>query len=148
MSQWKEILSQNDIDELLDTYGDFHDSCIVSMNYQSGAFVDGKGAMHFGNPVEHNLSVVFHSQWAPKAIELYFTGLRQLHLAGWQDHYVGNLSDAYLSFHDGLLPGEPQKLILWADYGDFDIGQIDNAIHEPSGTYVVSNSLKWRVIDG
>ena len=65
----------------------FHDSCIVSANFQSGAFVDSEMSMHFGDALSHKLHVVFHRQWQPKAIELCFIGLRQFHLVGWQDIY-------------------------------------------------------------
>lgn len=36
MGNWHSIDTQNDIDVLVGTYGDFHDSCIVSANFQSG----------------------------------------------------------------------------------------------------------------
>ena len=75
----------------MSAYGDFHDACIVSLNFQSGAFVDDKSAMHFGGPEERVLSVVFQRQWEPKTIELQFIGLRQLHLIGWQDNYLCNI---------------------------------------------------------
>lgn len=104
MSEWKEISSQKDIDELLNTYHGFHDSCIVSVNYQSGASVDDKGTMYFGNVAQHELFVVFHSQWEPGTIELRFAGLRRLHLVGWQDRYLCNIFDAHLAFYDKLLP--------------------------------------------
>ena len=99
----------------MSAYGDFHDACIVSLNFQSGAFVDDKSAMHFGGPEERVLSVVFQRQWEPKTIELQFIGLRQLHLIGWQDNYLCNILEAYLAFHDNLLPGKPHRVIVWSD---------------------------------
>lgn len=57
MSEWKEITSQKGIDELLYTCGGFHDTCIVSVNYRCGAFVDEKNAMHFGTCNDHELTV-------------------------------------------------------------------------------------------
>jgi len=145
MKDWKEIASQKDIDELLSLYDDFHDSCIVSVNYRNGTFVDSQGAMHFGNAAQHELSVVFHSQWK-SPIELCFTGLRQLHLVGWQDNYMCDIFDAHLSFYDGLLPGTPSRVIVWANNEDFDIKRMDLDIHEPSDTYIVANTLKWRTL--
>lgn len=147
MTDWKEIVSQDDIDQLLALYGDFHDSCIASLSYKSGAFVDDGRSMHFGGPSERKLSVVFHSQWEPKKLELCFTGVRQLHLTGWQDNYSCNICDAHLAFYEGLLPGKPERVIVWADYCDFDVEKINNTIHEPSDTYIVANALKWRIID-
>jgi len=145
MGEWKEISSQKDIDELLGLYDGFHDSCIVSVNYRSGAFVDDEGAMHFGNSAQHALSVVFHSQWKGQ-IELCFAGLRQLHLVGWQDKYMCDIFDAHLSFYDELLPGTPSRVIVWADNESFDIKRLDTTVHEPSDTCIIANTLKWRTL--
>ncbi len=48
MENWQSAETQKDIEQLMSAYGDFHDACIVSLNFQSGAFVDDKSAMHFG----------------------------------------------------------------------------------------------------
>lgn len=146
MTNWKEIASQEDIDSLFNIYGGFHDSCIVSVSYKSGAFVDDQQSMNFGSPSDRELFVVFHRQWDPQILEMCFTGLRQLHLTGWQDNYLCYIFDAHLSFYEGLLPGNPDKVIVWSDYCDFDVEKIDNTIHEPSDTYIVANALKWRII--
>ena len=49
MGNWSRIETQKDIDLLMEIYSDFHDFCIVSLNFQSGAFVDDDMAMHFGS---------------------------------------------------------------------------------------------------
>ena len=76
MADWKEITSQDDMNELFDIYGGFHDSCIVSASYKSGAFVDDERSMHFGSPSERELLLVFHRQWEPQILEMCFSGLR------------------------------------------------------------------------
>ena len=147
MGNWNIIETQEDIDGLLSAYNYFHDSCMVSLNFQSGAFVDDNDwAMHFGNAEDRILSVVFQSQWKPKTIELQFSGLRQIHLIGWQDNYWCDISSAYLAFHNGLLPGSPRRVIVWSDTDWFDVAKIDNSIHEPADTYIVANALRWRVV--
>lgn len=88
MGDWHKVELQEDIDFLMETYGGFHDSCIVSLSFQSGAFVDNDMVMHFGGPNERILSVICQSQWEPKTIELQFSGLRQMHIVGWQDNYL------------------------------------------------------------
>ncbi|MCI7180464.1 MAG: hypothetical protein SOY12_01965 [Schaedlerella sp.] len=147
MGNWSRIETQKDIDLLMETYGDFHDACIVSLNFQSGAFVDDDMAMHFGSAEERILSVIFQCQWEPKAIELQFSGLRQMHLIGWQDNYLCDISSAYLAFHNNLLPGESGRVIVWSDTDWFNVEKIDNSIHEPADTYIVANSLRWRIVD-
>lgn len=56
---WNEIRNENDIESLMTEYGGFHDSCIVSINYQSGAKVDSKGAMLNGELMEHLLMIMY-----------------------------------------------------------------------------------------
>jgi len=102
--------------------------------------------MHFGSPEEHILSVVFHCQWEPKIIELQFIGLRKLHLVGWQDNYLCDILEAYLSFHDNLLPGKPNRIIVWSNDSYFDVAKVSNAIQEPEDTYIIANALRWRII--
>ena len=145
MENWQSAETQKDIEQLMSAYGDFHDACIVSLNFQSGAFVDDKSAMHFGGPEERVLSVVFQRQWEPKTIELQFIGLRQLHLIGWQDNYLCNILEAYLAFQDNLLPGKPHRVIVWSDNSCFDAAEIGSTIQEPADTYIVSNVLRWRI---
>ena len=147
MGNWHSIETQNDIDLLFDTYGSFHDSCIVSVNFQNGTFVDDEMTMHFGSAKDRKLSVIFQCQWEPKTLELQFIGLRQMHLIGWQDNYMCVISEAYLSFHNDLLPGKPHRVIVWADNSWFDIAKVNNTIHEPSETYIVANTLMWRIVE-
>lgn len=147
MQDWNPIQTQEDIERLMSAYGDFHDSCIVSLNFQSGAYVDEDWSMHFGDAQARVLSVVFQCQWEPKTIALRFIGLRQLHLVGWQDNYLCEISEAYLSFHHGLLPWQPERVIVWSDNGSFDPAQIDGTIHEPADTYIIANELRWRMVE-
>ncbi|MGL6216761.1 MAG: hypothetical protein ACRC36_01910 [Lacrimispora sphenoides] len=145
---WKEIKYQKDIEELLDVYGGFHDSCIANFCYESGAGVTPDKSMHFGGASDHALRVTFQRQWDPITIELFFSGLRRLHLVGWQDNYFCDIMSAYLAFHDKLLPGKPNRVIVWADTDLFDTEKVvaSNALVEPADTYIVSNDLKWRII--
>ena len=147
MESWHSIETQNDIDVLFDTYGGFHDSCMVPANFQSGTFVDDEMAMNFGDAKAHRLSVIFQRQGEPKTLEMQFIGLRQMYLTGWQDNYVGDIYDAYLSFHNDLLPGKPNRVIVWADNQWFDIAKVNRAIHEPSETYIIANALMWRIVE-
>ena len=66
MDDWKEIKSQQDIDELIDEYGGFHDGCLVSANFHSGAGVDDDLRMGFGDVDDYTLHVTFERQERPK----------------------------------------------------------------------------------
>ena len=145
VEQWYPIETEEDIEHLMSSYYEFHDACIVSLNFQSGTFVDQEGTMHFSPADKCVLSILFQSQLVPKSVELQFSGLRQLHLFGC-GNYLNNISAAYLEFHHKLLPGKPERLIVWSDYSEFDVAAVDNTIQEPADTYVVANALRWRMI--
>lgn len=147
---WIEIKNQNDIEKLLAEYGDFHDSCIVALSYKSGAYVDNETkAMGFGKASDRELYVTFQRQWEPVELELCFTGVRRLHLVGWQDNYFCDIADCYLAIHHNLLPGTPKEVIVWADTDSFDLARVSesNRIAEPADTYIISNNLKWRIVN-
>ena len=90
---WNEIKSEIDIENLMKEYSGFHDSCIVSINYHSGAFVNDKGAMANGELLEHSIEMVLHSQ-CNKPIELRFTGVRKCNIVGWEDNYFCDIFGA------------------------------------------------------
>lgn len=149
-NKWYDVLTQSDIDDLMDAYGGFHDACIVSVNFASGMHVDKKMTMHFGDLEQYALKIVFHSQWSDYALELHFAGLRRLHLVGIQDNYSNDIFDASIKFYDNLLSSKyqtPARVIVWADRGDFDVNSIDSQLTEPADTYVIAHSLKWRLTE-
>ena len=150
MSNWKEILTQNDIDELMDEYGGFHDACIVSLEYKSGLYVYGDRIMHFEAPEKCGVLVTFHSQWNGKPLELYFCGVRKIFVQGRMDNYTNEILDASIKFYDGLLPhkyGMPERVIVWADNYDFNAEtDASSTKDEPCDTYIIANSLKWRLV--
>lgn len=145
--EWKTIISQYDINELFEKAYGFHDSCIITANYRTGYKVDSDKTMHFGSESEHELIILFQSQWQPKNIELRFIGVRKTHLTGFQDNYTNELYDAYLKFHSFILPGSKEKLIVRADTDLFSIDNIEDPIQEQSYSYVIANELKWRLSD-
>jgi len=149
VNEWHDVFSQKDIDDLLNAYGGFHDSCIASLNFKSGTYVDSESSMHFDGIGKYELYMVFHSQWNDHALELCFTGLRRLHLVGAQDNYLNDILDASIKFYDDLLPSKyqaPEKVIVWADRVDFDAKDIGSQLTEPADTYVIAHTLKWRLI--
>lgn len=97
-----EIKNEDDIEFLMNKCFGFHDSCIVSVNYLSSAFVDENGSMCNGELLERTLSLTVHSQWC-KNIELLFKGVRKFSVVGWQDDYFCDIYGAYLDFRKDLL---------------------------------------------
>lgn len=148
---WNEIKNENDIESLMDEYGGFHDSCIVSIKYQSGAKVDCNNAMSNGELLEHSVEMVLHSQWN-NPIELCFIGVRKCSIVGWQDNYFCDIFGAYIKFHIDLLgKTRDDKLIVWADDGEwFDPTKYTEekliSSNAANCTYVIAEKMFWRII--
>lgn len=149
MSQWHQVQIQSDIDQLLETYGGFHDSCIVSLHYVSGTYVDDDNAMVFGSDDDFVLNIVFQRQWEPKGLELCFSGVRRFHVTALQDNYFDDIYEAYLAFHDGILPAKyraADRVIVWADDAGFCVNELSEAPTESDVSYVIATGLKWRLV--
>ena len=149
MSQWHQVQIQSDIDQLLETYGGFHDSCIVSLHYVSGTYVDDDNAMVFGSDDDFVLNIVFQRQWEPKGLELCFSGVRRFHVTALQDNYFDDIYEAYLAFHNGILPAKyraADRVIVWADDAGFCVNELSEAPVEPDFSYVIATGLKWRLV--
>ncbi len=149
MNNWNEIQSAENIADLLDAFGGFHDSCLVAFSYHSGNCVDQNNAMYFSSPHCHEATMLFHSQWSPYALELCFSGVRKFHIIGWQDNYFCEILDCFLEFCNNLIPNREESLIVWSDSSSFDpINDMDKIIiNEPMTSYVIAKTLKWRFIE-
>ena len=146
---WNEIKNEIDIENLMKEYCGFHDSCIVSINYHSGAFVDDEGDMVNGGLLEHSIEMILHSQ-CNKPIELRFTGVRKCNIVGFEDNYFCDIFGAYLNFHSDLLGRtRDNKLIVWADCDSFNpIKYTEETPISTNGnysTYVIAEKLFWRI---
>ncbi len=146
MENWKEIKTQQDIDDLLDLYDGFHDGCLAKAAFQSGAHVDDQLRMGFGDAEDYTLLVTFERQWRPKTLELKFIGLRRCHLVGYEFNYFALLFEAYLTFVEGLLPGEPKRLIVWSD-APFEPSLPLERFEEPGESYIIANGLQWKITE-
>lgn len=151
MNEWKTVEDQRGIEELMEAFMGFHDSCIHSLRYESGCYVDGERSMYAHCPPESFvLRMILHSQWKEGAMELCFEGVRRFHVVGLEDNYMKEIYDAYLAFHDNLLPtghGAAPRVIVWADWADFDPTRISDPLEEPGTSYVIAAALKWRIAE-
>lgn len=146
---WNEINTTADIEALMGRYGGFHDSCIVSVNYRSGAMVYENGGMGNGSKSEHIVEMVLYSQWKG-CIELRFTGVRKCSIVGWQDDFFCDIFDVHIAFHTELL-GEARddRLIVWSDNAAFKPDEYTErriiSLNGANCTYVVAEKLFWRI---
>ena len=130
---WIDIISQDDINSLMEVYGGFHDSCITEIHYVSGAFVAKDLAMNAINDLRA-LRITFQRQECnPQGIEVEFSGLVKLHLEPSDPNYTCEILDVSFFYDRGML--------CWGDSNWFEV-QRDKYI----GTWLQAKSAKWRVI--
>jgi len=147
---WNEIKNEADIQNLMKEYSGFHDSCIISINYHSGAFIDNKRSMGYGGLLDYRIEMILHSQ-LNKPIELRFTGVRKCNIVGWEDNYFCDIYSAYLNFHNDLLgKTRDDRLIVWANWDGFNpINYTEEETISTNGkhvTYVIAEKLFWRIM--
>lgn len=146
---WTEIKTDSDIETLMNNFYGFHDSCIISMNYISGNFVDEKLSMGCGGIEAHTLLMRVDSQFG-KRLELFFSGVRKCVLTGFREDYFCNLYDATLEFRTDLLgKTRDDRLIVWSDGSGFDPVTYEeryplNNWHEV--TYIIAEKLSYRFL--
>lgn len=146
---WTEIRNDSDIETLMNEFYGFHDSCVISMNYISGNFVDEKRAMGCGGAEAHTLLMRVDSQFG-KRLELLFTGVRKCCLTGFRENYFCNLYEATLVFQTDLLgKTRDDKLIVWADCDGFDPLTYEEEYPLNNGyetTYIIAEKLRYRFL--
>lgn len=117
---WTAIKDESDIDKLMEEFYGFHDSCIISMNYVSGNFVDENRAMGCGDENAHSLITRVDSQFG-KRLEMRFGGVRKCCLTGFREDFFCDIFDATLEFRTDLLgKTRDDRLIVWANVAGFD----------------------------
>jgi hypothetical protein len=114
---WNEIKDNTDIDNLLKSYGFFHDSCLRDIYITTREFVDHKLAMHFDNKLTATL--LFQRQFGPNSVlELRFDNIEQFNFRPFSETENAVIYDACLMMVDGLF--------YWADFADWKIGDNDS----------------------
>jgi hypothetical protein len=131
---WNKILTKNDIDKLMQTFGDFHDSCIKEIKYMSGAYVNFNLGMHAIND-KRILHMIFQRQCKnPTAIEMRFIGLNKLTLIPNNLEYTCEIFEASMMIkNDG---------IYW-----FDCADDCEDLSDYNGTYLCAENVEWRIAD-
>ena len=126
---WTEINDQSDIDNLLDLFGYFHDSCLRDIYISTREFVDEKLAMHFDNKL--TASLLFQRQFQPTSVlELKFEDIKQFNFRPLDETEFSVINDATLLTRDGLF--------YWSDFADWEIGDNDSI-------WISGKKLFWRI---
>lgn len=150
------IKSRTDIQELLDKCNGFHDYHLINLKFESGIkrLPDLSVQSFVGDNPNCKLKMLFQTSDNTFSIELLFTGVRLFHIVGCQNCCDNEIMEAYLSVAENLFENNNTPYIVWSDNSDWanetnikEAIKNNNAFEEPSASFVIANSLKWRFID-
>lgn len=114
---WREIKDQNDINNLLNLFGNFQDSCLREIYISTKEFIDEKLEMHFDNKL--TVLLLFQRQYRPNnIIELKFEDIKHFNFKPFEENENPVIYDATLMIINGLF--------YWADSADWKIGDNDS----------------------
>ncbi len=131
MSIWNSVRNSEEITELMDNFGGFDKSCIISVAYKSGAYV-GEIGEHFIND-DMTVSVVLQrkSLGYVQSIELFFRDIKLLRLEPLGSNYECYLTDASVKCENGI--------VTFTNWDDFD------TINADAGVLIIkAGSMMWR----
>ena len=132
------VSSKEDIEELMDTYAGFHDSWLVSLNYQTGLFPNSKGKIPWINDDVRKASLIFQRtrEWQPSTIELEFSGVEEFHIYKIEDWWF----ECNIYFAQSY-----QQNIVWADCEECEEIAIDD-LANTHFNYIIAKALRWRIV--
>lgn len=127
--QWNHIRAQTDIDNLMNVYGGFHDSCIKEMYYAGSGYVNSGFGMC--NTKNATLKILFQRQYDnPCVLELMFNGVVSLNLKEPKNAFPDIYGTTILLDND---------IIYWADSANWTLAEKSAA-----RIWVSAKSLSWR----
>jgi len=135
--EFNKINTQEDIQELMNKFGFFHDSCIKEIKYISGGYVskkvsDKNRTMCPVNSIR-SVYIIFQSQNTDcSVIEMKFDFIQKLNLVPRNEDYDCIINDASLV--------KINNLFYWSEWESFDIEDIEIE----NGTWISSKEVGWR----
>ena len=131
---WTELKTEEELSAFMRLVCCFHDSVLKELFYVSGAYVDEDLNMYPVNDKTCLHILIQRQDEAMPALELEFSGLRELRLYPTDPSYTCEILDAALFLRNGL--------ICWCDCGDIGPDNFDDY----RGTSICAKSIRWRPI--
>lgn len=131
---WNEIDDALSVNNLMNKFGGFYDSCMKELKYFSGAFVDSNLSM---SPINNSRTVkmIFQRQYNnPIAIEIEFIGTVKLCLNPVDDNFTCEIQGASMFICNNR--------IYW-----YDSDSINEPVCNYDGTWLCANRARWRIAD-
>ena len=132
---WNEITNQNDLDDFMNLFGDFHDSCLKECRYISGAYVNEDLSMY---PINNKriFTVIFQRQLiSPSVIEMEFSGLQRLRMNPVDENYTCEILDATMIIIDNY--------ICWYD----SVKLSEDELCTYNGVLICARRVRWRATE-
>jgi hypothetical protein len=131
--EWKELKDNNDIDNFIDAFGGFHDSCLKELYMWTESYVDENLSMGMSADLDTNVRILFQRQCSnPSAIELLFEGVTQFHIVPSPINHDRIIYEAKLILHEGLF--------YWAVGDEWE----PNNFNQGTNSWISARNLKWR----
>ena len=123
------IETTNDIQSFLEKTNLLHDGYILSIQYTNNGIEKTKDGYCFC-PCMQKLTIrILITSFYDTVVEIEFDNIHE-----WQISNVDCIFAAYVTFNE-------QNLIVWSDDYFTDSDQLKK------GTYVIAESMKWRVVE-
>lgn len=134
---WQELKNQPDIDELMQLFGSFHDSCLKEAAIRNREFVSSTLAMSFSNQTVVRL--LFQRQFHnPTGIELQFEGVKDFN---WT-HFNASHDPGFSVIYQAVF-FQQEDLFYWAEDVDWQLTAADRNDFR----WVSATSAKWRIVE-
>jgi hypothetical protein len=132
---WNEITNQNDVNDFMNLFGGFHDSCIKEFKYISGAYIDEDLSMYPIND-KRIFSIIIQRQYSnPSVIEMEYSGLLRLSVNPVDENYTCEILDATMILKENY--------VYWYDSVKLSEGELCNY----NGVLICALRVRWRVAE-
>lgn len=129
LTEWSYVESEVDIQNIMKTFGGFHDSVLRSLNYISSSRKVERGMIVTDDI--RQVSMIFDSDWSD-SIEIVFEGVLSLNLRPARDNYTSELFSATILLKD--------KTILFYD------DEVNSEQKDFEGTWINALGMRWRFL--
>lgn len=131
--EWIELKLQKNINDLMNSFYGFHDSCIKECSYTTGMSIDKIDKSMEQDMDNSKIKLLFESQLC-NPIEICFERIKEVNIYTYDnDNYFNNISDAIFFIENDL--------IYWANSSEWNKDEFDGKI-----TYVICQNAKYRNI--
>jgi hypothetical protein len=134
---WNQLREQSDIDNLIDVFGRFHDSCLKEVVIRNREYVHPNLAMGFDN--EPVVRFVFQRQFKnPSVIEMQFENVVDMN---WLQDELYSDTGSSVIYEAGIQLAN--ELIYWVEDIDWQLTSDDKNDYR----WIAAKKAKWRIVE-